>query len=421
MMITLFATILTLSGLTAYPASSNANPNELSQLFLQHRFDEALQVLEVVPASERDLSYYLMVSQASTALQQYDNAITALQLARGIDSNNMAILYQLARTYNQAGQSSIAKSHLTSVLRVEPSHTQSLLLLGSISAEERDWVTATRVYQQLVAHDSSNAQFRYNLGQVYMMTNNHGPSLQELFKAHELSPNHLGILHDLIRIYFIMGQFDRAAEFADNAVKRFPTHIPFRRRYGEIEFRRTNYKEAGIQYKEAIDLGENTANMWRNYGMCYYFSENYEMAIEALLQSIAIEGGDPNAQFYLAMAYARVGSPDTALPHLDMAIQNSMGTLLVDGLIQKGVIYSDKKDVTNAASSYMLAYQLTPSRSEILFHTAAAYDKAGNHRSVARDFYRRFLDAAGDKDPTMTNYAQQRVTRLTEEIHFRGE
>lgn len=393
---------------------------DVRSLLLEQRYEEALQILEAVPLMERDLESHLMVSQAALALQKYDSAIEALHFARGKAPQNTAIQIQLARAYRASGQPEMAKSVGETILQREPGHRQALILLGTIQFEEGNWPASRRIYEELARQDSTNTSFRYALSRVYSELEMRPEALTQLLAAKMLSPNHLGVLHDLSRLYYELDQLDLAMETATLAVGLYPTSIPIRKRIGEIEFKRKNYALAATQYKEVIGLGEDTSSAWRNLGMCLYFAEDFGAARDALTQSLAKDSKDPNTNFYLAMAMVQSDAGDLAIPLLDSTAVHSMGTLLVDAYIQKAVRLDQQKKTADAVRHYALAYQLAPTRHEILYFTASAYDRSGTNRVEARDFYTRFLNSPGTKDETMANYARRRVSILTEEIHFRN-
>ena len=393
---------------------------DVRSLLLEQRYEEALQILEAIPLAQRDLDTHLMVSQASLALQKYDQAIEALHLARGKAPQNSSIQLQLARAYRASGQPEMAKAVSETILQREPDHRQALILMGTLQVEAENWPASRRIYESLARQDSTNTSFRYALSRVYSALDMRPEALTQLLAAKMLSPNHHGVLHDLTRLYYELDQLDLAMETATAAVTLYPTSIPIRKRIGEIEFKRKNYAAAAAQYKEVVGLGDESASTWRNIGMCLYFAEDFGGARDALTQSLAKESQDPNTNFYLAMAMVQSDMGDLAIPLLDSTAVHSMGTLLVDAYIQKAVRLDQQKKTADAVKLYALAYQLAPTRHEILYFAASAYDRSGTNRVEARDFYTRFLNSPGTKDENMANYARRRVSNLTEEIHFRN-
>ncbi len=393
---------------------------DIRSLILEQRYEEALQLLDAIPLMERDLDVHLMVSQSALGLQQYDRAIEALHLARGKAPENTNIQLQLARTYRASGQPEMAKAVGESILQKEPSHRQAIILLGAIHMEEDNWPASRRMYEELVRQDTTNTSFRYALSRVYSALDLKSESLFQLLAARKLSPNHVGVLHDLTRVYYELDLLNEAMDVAKFAMNLYPMNIPIRKRIGEIEFKRNKYAEAAVQYQEVIRLGEDTASAWRNVGMCLYFADEYGPARDAFTQSLAKNSSDPNTNFYLAMALIQSNEQVLALPLIDSTIVNSMGTLLVDGFIQKGVQLDQQKRMREAVEAYSMAFALAPKRYEILYYTAAAYDRSGRNRTEARDYYNRYLNSPGNKDETMANYARRRVSVLTEEIHFRN-
>lgn len=372
------------------------------------------------------ISVNLSLSADSTALAlidqgRLDEAVDALHLARARRPDDTSLMFLMARTLRQAGRSGLAESLAETVIRRDSTHRPARVLYASLLAEREHWTAARVAYQDLVAADSTNPIFRYQLAVVYQMLDLMPAALAELRQAHGFGPRNLVILHDLIRTELLLDSLDAAEANAAKAVSMAPEHIPFRKRAGEIAFRRKRYADAVTHYAYAADLGDRSAPTLRNWGMSLHFAERDTQAVRVLLESAHLKPDDAHTRFYLAMALSRIGRHEEALPHLDAAIEASKGMLLVDGYIQKGVILDQRSRMEDAVASYAVALSLDPKRTDILYFTAAAIDRAGTRKRQARDAFQRYLDSPGEKDAHQVNYARRRVSILTEEIHFRGD
>ena len=399
--------------------SSDSTRSVVQRLIIESRFEEASKLLNDTPRDQKDLEFYQLVSQVTLALQQYDFAIEALQIARGFNPDDLNLIFQLARTYRIAGQTELAESLAETIITRDQNHRQAMILYGGIQLEKQNWTLASRTYLELVSLDSTNTFFRYQLAQALDRLEDRGLALIHLREAHRLSPKHHGVLHDLIQINAQLGLNEIAREYAEKAILMSPNFIPFRKRLAEIEFREQNYVAAAEHYQEVIQLGERTEFNWRNLGMSLYFSDQFESAVRAFDNALT-SGDDPNAHFYKAMSLNQLGRTDEAISHLNLASDNSMGNLLIDSYIQKGSLFDRKGDIDASISNYDIALKLSPHRIEINFYMASAYDRTGNNKTQARDLFRKYLFAEVSRDPTMENYARSRLSSLTEEIHFRG-
>ena len=392
----------------------------ISRIFIINQEYEAAQnTLEAVNQQSRNKDYYLLVGQVTLALQQYDFAIEALQLARGFDPNDLNLMLQLARTYRIAGQTDLAESLAETIIARDTTHRQALIVYGAIQTEKTNWTRARSVYQRLVDLDSTNTHFRYQLAQSLNELDQKGEALQHLRAANRFSPKHHGVLHDLIAINAGLNLNDIAREYATKAIEMSPNFIPFRKRLAEIEFKEQNYTEAANQYLEVLNLGDRTQFTYRNYGMSLYFADRFTEAIKAFDASLKL-GDDPNVHFYKAMALIQTGDVSNAQSHLNQAVENSMGDLLIDSFIQLGSLLDKTGNIDESIKNYEIAQNLAPDRIEIQFYMGSAYDRTGSNRIKARDHFRAFLNAEAQRDPTMENYARSRISKLNEEIHFRG-
>ncbi len=372
-----------------------------------------LMLLVVFRAPAADSTALALIDQG-----RLDEAVEALHLARARRPDDLNLMFLMARTLRQAGQSGLAESLAETIISRDSTHRAARVLFAGLLAEREHWTGARDAYQDLVAADSTNPLFRYRLAETYQMLDLPVPALAELREAHRLGPKNLVVLHDLIRLEYVLDSLDAAEAHGRLALELAPTHIPFRKRLGEIAFRRKRYAEAVAHYRMAVDLGDRSAPSWRNLGMSLYFAERFDEATEALTAAARVDAEDPNTRFYLAMALVSADRPEEAIPHLDAAIAASRGPLMVDGYVQKGVVLDRLRRRDEAVASYDLAIRLQPDRTDIWYFTAAAYDRDGTRKRQAREYYQRFLDAPGEKDPNLVNYARRRVSVLTEELHF---
>ncbi|MDZ7289860.1 MAG: tetratricopeptide repeat protein [candidate division KSB1 bacterium] len=111
-----------------------------------------------------------------------------------------------------------------------------------------------------------------------------------LEKMRSLSPNHLGVLMSLGRIYIVKGE----------TLKIFEVH------------------------ERVLKLSPNNADAYYNLGIAYYNREDFENAIKLFERAIALNN-HIDARMYLAFIHERQGKIDKAIAYLRERIQLSRG------------------------------------------------------------------------------------------------
>lgn len=160
---------------------------------------------------------------------------------------------------------------------------------------------------------------------------------------------------------------------------------------------------------ESIDRANRDMEYYLLVSQVTLALQQYDFAIEALQIARGYAPNDLNIMLQLART------------HLNLAVENSMGDLMVDSFIQLGSLHDKNGNIDESVRNYSIAHSLAPTRIEIDFYIASAYDRTGSHRTQARDHFRKYLNSEVQRDQIMENYARSRISRLNEEIHFRGQ
>ena len=80
---------------------------------------------------------------------------------------------------------------------------------------------------------------------------------------------------------------------------------------------------------------------------------------------------------------------------------------------------NQQKDYSEALKFYQDALREKPDKNEIVFYLAAVYDHYYRDKSVAINYYKKFLSSAKTKiDTNLLKYAKSRIDVLIEENHF---
>lgn len=147
-MIIVGAVILLAVGAVAYNRHSSAksstareNAARLEQgmaLFGQQQYPEALQRLEEIPVDETNdwrIPYY--IGSSRMMLKDYKAAVTSLEQALALNSQQAGVLYALGVSHYKLGNIGLAKAYFTAVLEIDPNDEHAKGLRDIMSGLER--------------------------------------------------------------------------------------------------------------------------------------------------------------------------------------------------------------------------------------------------------------------------------------------
>ena len=94
-----------------------------------------------------------------------------------------------AREHFQMGRVAQAEALFRRILEVEPSHAQSLYVLGGIALNDRDTTAAIDFVRRAIKADPDNATYHFSLATVLVATGRSAEAIPSLQEAVRLKPD----------------------------------------------------------------------------------------------------------------------------------------------------------------------------------------------------------------------------------------
>jgi signal transduction histidine kinase len=155
---------------------------------------------------------------------------------------------------------------------------QQLAMLGSYSIQRGDFATAVQAFRKVLEQEPESATAYHNLGVAYYKEGHFDKAKAALRRAAELNPAGPGPR-------FVLGLIARDER---------------------------DYPAAVTAFTEAIERYHGDSRAYANRGTVYFYLEEHDRAIADLRQAIAINPGDVDATYNLAVVYASCARWDEA-------------------------------------------------------------------------------------------------------------
>jgi tetratricopeptide (TPR) repeat protein len=322
----------------------------LAELHLQAgAVGPAIEILEkVVTTQPNDIRVYALLGSAYLSKREPAKATEVFRQIversknkdpRGYHLVGMGLLAQ--------GKRAEAKKAFETALEILPEYLDPLDYLVSMAfADKQPDVALARVRQQMTRAPKS-APFAYLLAKVHERREEAGPAEAAYLKAVELDPNMAPAYVALGRIYSNADRFDDALKNAQEALKRNPQQVSAQLLIGVIYERKGDVKNAIAAYEKTLELSPRLA--WAANNLAFLYSEHggdkekalqlaqlakeaspdepaisdtlgwilykrgvYQRAVSLLKESAAKLPDNPEVQYHLGMAYAKVGDKANA-------------------------------------------------------------------------------------------------------------
>lgn len=187
---------------------------------------------------------------------------------------NLDGAYLAGRVAYFTDDSARALRHLEKAASLNPQLIDAQAYLASVLAKNRDFQGAILAYNKVIEQSPNNVQALTGLGQVYIRLQQFSEAVGVLERAARLNPNDKELYYSLGQAYEQTKDFVKAADA-----------------YGKY-------------------IQSQPPDAWTGYlqlGLCYIELNQYDMAIQALLEAAKTQPQDIKTNYTLAMAYQKSG------------------------------------------------------------------------------------------------------------------
>ena len=160
--------------------------------------------------------------------------------------------------------------------------------------------------------------------------------------------------------YYAKGDYDRAIQDYDQAIRLNPSDILYNAR-GDAYKKKGDYDHAIQDFKEVIHLNPNSERAYYDRGDAYIDKDDYDRAIQDFNEAIHLNSNDANAYNDRGVAYHRKGDYDRAIQDYNQAIHLDSNFTSAYG--SRGYAYFAQSNMTAAIADFEHTISAAPSSS----------------------------------------------------------
>lgn len=293
-----------------------------------------------------------------------------------------AYVYQV-QALRRTGQVETAKTQIQKLKRLDPSNPLVYLWLGELAFAERRFEEASQQLQMALKHNPDQSEARTRLVQTYVALGDLKSANQHRLQA-LLPTQHRKIEDPVWQEVVDLGLSSR-------------WFIERGKRY----MRQKAFQRAANEFSMIISVAEDDPEIWFNYGISLYHTEEYATATTALESALALQTrlGDesqaPNFQqllaechHYLGLIYAQHDHPNQAISHQQKAIDFAPSNTVYRRHLAQ--VYWQTKMYQPAADQYRQIIQSQPSDAKALYRLGLMALKQGQ-LDAAISYFNRVL------------------------------
>lgn len=218
--------------------------------------------------------------------------------------------FQRARNLHQQGQFPRARAIYEEILAIQPNQLDTLLSLGLLAGQTKDFVQAVRLLEEAIKGDPTNPG-------AYC---NRGLALQELGRLHEALDSYnraIALKGDYPVAFFNrgnalkdLGEWDAAVKSYDRAIEASPSMVAAHYNRGVVLQEIKDWESALASYDRTIALKADHAEAHNNRGIVLNRLNQIDAALDSFHNAINLAPDYAQARFNRALALLSLGKFD---------------------------------------------------------------------------------------------------------------
>lgn len=309
------------------------------------------------------------LSELYARVNQNDKAIGALHQLLDLDPGNEAVTKMLAQSYVRAGALDSALAIYRDLVERDPTNPEYRSEMAGVLLFMKDYEGAAREFRVLLASDSVSVETKVRIGELYFgqleKDSTLAPVARSLFE--QIRDEH----PDDWRPYWFLGAI-AGMERDDSAAER--------------------------NFSTVSRLAPWNADSWVFLSMVYMRAEDFARAAVVLEEGLKSSPDNFRVNFFLGVAYSRVGRNPDAVRVLEQARRINPND--IDALTQLALVYDNLKMFTESDSLYEEGLRREPTKPVILNNYAYSLADRGLQLDRALEMATQALKA----DPENASY-----------------
>lgn len=228
-------------------------------------------VSKALEADPKLIEAHLLQSKIYVVENKADKAIEQLEQARGIDAQDLDVLYSLGFMYTRKGSYDKALTVYNEAITVYPDTALGYNNIAVTYHSKKDFKKAVDNYKKALNINPSFVEAHYNIGNSYAMMGKMKEAIQSYNKSLELDPKYTDAYVELSSVY---GKLGNQSEAGNNV--------------GLFYFWKEQYEKAAKAFEDVIKSNPGYAVAYNNLAVTYDKLGNRELSMENLKKSASL-------------------------------------------------------------------------------------------------------------------------------------
>jgi len=306
--------------------------------------------------------------------KNFDESNSYLRRALKLDPTDLLARRYLAANLWQLHRYREARQNLRILLRAKPDDPQALLLLGMVSENTRDYVTAAKALSSVPALVRAQPEAMAAIARSYYHI---GENQKARAWLNELQTHPAGVRAGLLGVQIAdeMHDYKTAETLLSSLAARYPDDSAVHYQLALVEFDAHRFVESRQILEQLLEHGHATREVDHLLALCLEAQGQTQDAIHTIQNAIQLDPLDEASYIDLAnllLAEKQIPAAIDLAHRMTKTFPDSSRVLVSVGSIQLGA-----QDFSNAVNSFSRAARLNPSNADAVIGLARAQRDAG--------------------------------------------
>jgi protein O-GlcNAc transferase len=257
-----------------------------------------------------------------------------------------------------SGKLDEASAMYRQILSREPANSEALHLLGVIAYQRNDYREAEALISRAIAINKRVAEYRNNLGNVYMAQKILDKAEECYIKALKLNPKYADVRNNLANVLRERGRLEEAAGEYRKAVKLDPERPEIHNNLGMVLDALGRSAEAVEAYQEAIRLKPDFCEAYCNLAAAFKNQGKLLEALASCAKALELDPSHARSLLNLGNAYSQLGQIDKGVVCFRKALLSDPN--LSEAHLNLGHALREEGNKEEAAAHFQQAISLNP-------------------------------------------------------------
>lgn len=236
---------------------------------------------------------------------------------------SIAEAFMVAGRLYAAGDLQAAEAQAWAILNIEPTHAESLRMIGVIAHQTGDLGKALDYLNRSLLCNNARADTWKDRGDLYLTTGELRSAVSDYEQALRLQPIFVDVFNNIGVALQQLGQPASAAHYYREAIRLRPSLASAHNNLGNVLREQGKLDEAAAAYAKALELLPDYADAAYNLGLCLHEQGELDSALAHYRHALRLKSGWANAHNNLGSALKEQGLLDEAITQFQEALKHA--------------------------------------------------------------------------------------------------